>query len=35
MRAPDQRYRAAITSVYRRGVDGWQLVLHQQTPLGE
>ena len=26
-------YAAAITSVYRRAGGGWQLVLHQQTPL--
>jgi sugar phosphate isomerase/epimerase len=26
-------YDAAITSVYRRREDGWELVVHQQTPL--
>jgi hypothetical protein len=26
-------YVAAMTSVYRREAGGWQLVLHQQTPL--
>jgi len=26
-------YAAAITSVYRRAGDGWELVVHQQTPL--
>jgi ketosteroid isomerase-like protein len=26
-------YEAAITSVYRRTADGWELVVHQQTPL--
>jgi hypothetical protein len=26
-------YRAAMTTVYRRTQDGWELVLHQQTPL--
>ena len=27
------KYDAAITSVYRRRGDGWELVVHQQTPL--
>jgi ketosteroid isomerase-like protein len=26
-------YRAAMTSVYVRGTSGWQLAIHQQTPL--
>ena len=26
-------YDAAITSVYRRRDDSWELTLHQQTPL--
>lgn len=26
-------YTAAMTSVYRLGEQGWELVLHQQTPL--
>jgi hypothetical protein len=32
-RAEQPLYRAAITSVYRRRSDGWQLVVHQQTRL--
>lgn len=28
-------YRAAVTSVYRRDVGSWRLVLHQQSPLAE
>jgi predicted GH43/DUF377 family glycosyl hydrolase len=28
-----KKYDAAITSVYRRRDDGWELVVHQQTPL--
>jgi hypothetical protein len=28
-------YRAAVTSVYRREGPDWQLVLHQQTPIGD
>jgi hypothetical protein len=27
-------YVAAVTTVYRRRAGGWELVLHQQTPLG-
>jgi hypothetical protein len=27
-------YRAGMTSVYVRGASGWQLAIHQQTPLG-
>jgi hypothetical protein len=26
-------YRAVMTSVYVRGASGWQLAIHQQTPL--
>lgn len=32
-RAGQDEYRAAMTTVYRRRDDGWELVLHQQTPL--
>jgi hypothetical protein len=32
-RPSEGTYRAAIASVYRRTSGGWQLVLHQQTPL--
>lgn len=32
-RASDDEYNAAITSIYRRVDDGWELVVHQQTPL--
>jgi hypothetical protein len=32
-RAGKDEYVAAITSVYRRTDEGWQLVVHQQTPL--
>jgi hypothetical protein len=32
-RAGRDPYLAAMTSVYRRMPDGWELVLHQQTPL--
>jgi hypothetical protein len=32
-RADGADYVAAITSVYRKDAAGWQLVLHQQTPL--
>jgi ketosteroid isomerase-like protein len=32
-RAGDDEYVAAMTSVYRRTGDGWELVIHQQTPL--
>jgi hypothetical protein len=32
-RSGGRRYRAAMTSVYRRGADGWVLVVHQQTPI--
>ena len=32
-RAGQDEYRAAMMSVYRRKDDGWELVLHQQTPL--
>jgi ketosteroid isomerase-like protein len=28
-----EEYHAAITSVYRSRDDGWELVVHQQTPL--
>ena len=31
-RAGQNEYVAAMTSVYRRTDDGWQLVIHQQTP---
>ena len=34
-RAGQEPYIAAMTSVYRRAEDGWQLVVHQQTPLPE
>ena len=29
----EPRYEALMSSVYRRTVDGWRLVLHQQTPV--
>ncbi len=32
-RAGQEEYVAAMTSVYRRTGDGWDLVIHQQTPL--
>jgi hypothetical protein len=32
-RPAQDEYVAAMTSVYRRVDDGWQLVIHQQTPL--
>ena len=32
-RAGQDEYVAAMTSVYRRGEAGWELVIHQQTPL--
>ena len=32
-RAGQDEYVAAMTSVYRRADEGWQLVIHQQTPL--
>lgn len=32
-RAGQDEYVAAMTSVYRETRDGWELVLHQQTPL--
>jgi hypothetical protein len=32
-RAGQDEYVAAMTSVYRRAGEGWQLVIHQQTPL--
>jgi ketosteroid isomerase-like protein len=32
-RRGDDRYRAAVTSVYLRADNRWQLALHQQTPL--
>jgi hypothetical protein len=32
-RAGQDEYVAAMTSVYRHGGDGWELVIHQQTPL--
>jgi hypothetical protein len=32
-RGDEPAYDAAITSVYRRRRDGWELVLHQQTPV--
>jgi hypothetical protein len=31
--AGQDEYVAAMTSVYRRAAEGWQLVIHQQTPL--
>jgi hypothetical protein len=34
VRADGSAYTAAITSVYRRSDEVWQLALHQQTPLG-
>jgi hypothetical protein len=33
-RASSAEYRAAVTSVYRRAGDGWELAVHVQTPLG-
>jgi hypothetical protein len=35
VRADESPYRAAIASVYRRGATGWELAVHQQTPLAE
>jgi hypothetical protein len=32
-RAGETRYDAAVTSIYRRRNETWELVLHQQTPL--
>jgi hypothetical protein len=32
-RTGQNEYVAAMTTVYRRRGDGWELVLHQQTPL--
>jgi hypothetical protein len=32
-RVGQDEYIAAMTSVYRRADEGWQLVIHQQTPL--
>jgi ketosteroid isomerase-like protein len=32
-RTGQDEYVAAMTSVYRRADDGWELVIHQQTPL--
>jgi predicted GH43/DUF377 family glycosyl hydrolase len=32
-RAGQDEYVAAMTSVYRHTDEGWQLVIHQQTPL--
>jgi ketosteroid isomerase-like protein len=32
-RRGQDEYVAAMTSVYRRAVDRWELVIHQQTPL--
>ncbi len=32
-RSGQESYVAAITSVYRRAGGGWELVVHQQTPL--
>ena len=32
-RAGQDPYVAAMTSVYRRAGEGWELVIHQQTPL--
>jgi hypothetical protein len=32
-RAGQDEYVAAMTSVYRRAENGWELVIHQQTPL--
>lgn len=34
-RSDQPEHHAAITSVYRREADGWKLVIHQQTPLGD
>jgi ketosteroid isomerase-like protein len=31
-REGDEVYRALISSIYTRAGDGWQLVLHQQSP---
>jgi predicted GH43/DUF377 family glycosyl hydrolase len=32
-RAGQDEYVAAMTSVYRRADGGWELVIHQQTPI--
>ena len=32
-RVGQDEYVAAMSSVYRRAADGWELVIHQQTPL--
>jgi hypothetical protein len=32
-REGDDEYLAAMTSVYRRTGDSWELVINQQTPL--
>jgi hypothetical protein len=32
-RAGQDEYVAAMSSVYRRADEGWQLVIHRQTPL--
>lgn len=33
VRTDQSEYDAAMTSVYRRKDNGWELVIHQQTPL--
>lgn len=35
VRGDDERYRALVGSGYVRRDDGWKLIYHQQTPLGE
>lgn len=35
IRGNDERYRALVGSGYVRRDDGWKLMYHQQTPLGE
>lgn len=35
IRGEDERYRALVGSGYVRREDGWKLMYHQQTPLGE
>lgn len=35
VRGDDERYRALVGSGYVRRDDGWKLMYHQQTPLGE
>lgn len=35
IRGDDERYRALVGSGYVRRDDGWKLMYHQQTPLGE